>query len=389
MAVLHGYDNKYSSEESLEYVISHQQRPILGKRCPKNQAFYNCRPSCGITCASIYGLKCRTGKACRSGCDCAKGFARLYPDGECVRVGNCPQNNDDRDDHRQRCRGYNEEYTTCGNRCWENCELNLPLCPASCKTGCFCKPGFKRIGGICQDQGLCPERPLNNNTLCTGLNEVFTTNHACNELCVKPLDCSSSQRETRCFCQIGFKRINGVCVDERQCIPFSSTTPTTISTMSTTTPVTTMSTTTPSSTTASSTTPSSTTPSTTTPSTTTTARVCPPDEELMIQAQCREECFLTAQCELQTAESIPRCRCSSGFRRVRGRCVPASRCPCRRNARLHSNNNVCLHDRQCNPNPNTVCGSASAGSYCWCNPGHVLQDGRCVSCSQTFASIEV
>uniref|UniRef100_A0A1B0CYV1 TIL domain-containing protein n=1 Tax=Phlebotomus papatasi TaxID=29031 RepID=A0A1B0CYV1_PHLPP len=114
----------------------------------------------------ILSQKCNSGicpAICRTGCFCKPGYSRK--DGVCIPTDEC----------QPKCSDPNEEYTTCGNSCKEEC--NSQNCPAVCETGCFCKPGYSRKDGTCVPTKQCTPK-------CSDPNEQYLTcGNSCKEQC--------------------------------------------------------------------------------------------------------------------------------------------------------------------------------------------------------------
>ncbi|XP_063696515.1 zonadhesin-like [Culicoides brevitarsis] len=169
--------------------------------CPGVHEFFNyCGSNCSTTCGEDR-MNCP--KICVQGCFCKPGYRRSKFNGECVPEAKC-----------QFCTGANEAYATCGNSCNEKCGDDESLCHRMCLEGCFCLPGYKRSlsDGKCVPEDKCFS--------CTGENEEFTTcGSKCTESCANhQADCKMECR-TGCFCKIGFKRnlTTGKCVSQKEC----------------------------------------------------------------------------------------------------------------------------------------------------------------------------
>ncbi|XP_055698631.1 zonadhesin-like [Phlebotomus papatasi] len=163
------------------------------KECPgQNEVYSECGNHCRDECNSEVCLT-----VCEVGCFCQPGFSRK--DGVCVPTEECPP----------KCDGVNEEYTTCGSSCTEQCGVRI--CPAICQTGCFCKPGHSRIQGVCTPTRDCPA---------CGENEEYTY---CGSGCTDPCEtrgqnCLDACREG-CFCKEDHSRVTpgSPCVPDSQC----------------------------------------------------------------------------------------------------------------------------------------------------------------------------
>ncbi|XP_059622094.1 zonadhesin-like [Phlebotomus argentipes] len=159
-----------------------------------NEAFTKCGSYCREQCPQVDWI---CPDDCTAGCFCAEGFSRV--DGACVPNDQCPPI----------CNDPNEEYTTCGNTCNEQCPIEGVACTEECKTGCFCKAGYSRNNSVCIETSQCPGQ-------CADPNEIYTTcGNSCTEKCyalICPANC-----ETGCYCRPGYSRVQGICVPKKEC----------------------------------------------------------------------------------------------------------------------------------------------------------------------------
>ncbi|XP_055930162.1 zonadhesin-like [Argiope bruennichi] len=174
------------------------------EKCPVNQQYYICIPTCKTTCENYNDSRVRCGADCRSGCFCKLGLVRRG-DGACILPSECPQT----------C-GMNEEYSVCGPACPETCKNfgKSIMCTHQCVKGCFCKRGFIRgPQGTCIQPQLCPVE--------CGENEEYLQ---CGPAC--PLSCETQVRTSvcshdcvrGCFCKPGFVRDPaGKCINPAFC----------------------------------------------------------------------------------------------------------------------------------------------------------------------------
>ncbi|XP_063703792.1 zonadhesin-like [Culicoides brevitarsis] len=179
-----------------------EDKCVIAHTCSKpNEAFTDC----GNRCIEKCGNRVCT-KECQAGCFCIDGYKRNSA-GDCVPEEKCCAN--------PSCNDPNEEYTTCGNNCGESC--NTPdgwMCPAVCKTGCFCRKGYKRhpITGQCIPEKECP-------IVCENPNEEYYCGNKCQEICGDDDRVCTDDCQLGCFCRKGFKRdpVTGQCICEKEC----------------------------------------------------------------------------------------------------------------------------------------------------------------------------
>lgn len=201
------------------------------EECSWPETWYKCLPSCPITCDSIR-TRCRSiAKTCRSGCDCAYGFARKTRRGPCVPIKRCPGrlrglNQGDISltrpylcslptdyEEEDKCPRH-EVQSDCGDRCKESCDRSK-VCATRCTKGCFCKAGYARIRGVCKPRDQCDDEDDSRN--CAANEEYTKCGRSCTEQCVSSGARCSSSCTRGCFCKAGFVRINGKCVDDKVC----------------------------------------------------------------------------------------------------------------------------------------------------------------------------
>ncbi|GAB0100411.1 cysteine-rich venom protein 6-like [Sergentomyia squamirostris] len=163
-------------------------------QCSKNEEYLTCGNNCQDLCNAA-AVQCID--SCVEGCFCKSGYARV--NGICVPRSKC-----------YTC-GSGEEYTNCGNPCFERCDRNVIFCPYACEEGCFCASGFSRIEGQCLPDELCPT---------CGENEEYSDcGNGCLERCganLCPIDIACTKG---CYCKPGYKRLEGSCVPEGKCPP--------------------------------------------------------------------------------------------------------------------------------------------------------------------------
>jgi len=192
-----------------------------------NEVYDDCGTACPETCTNYELI--RSGKVvcpdvCKAGCFCKKGLVRDDATKKCVATTECPTNPKIMSDNV--CTDENEEFKECGTACPETCsnfELirsGKILCPAVCKSGCFCKNGLVRdANGVCVPTSKC----LKDKSECNGEHEVF---NSCGSDC--PKTCDNFDKTTicddvckvGCFCQEPYVRDikTGRCVVTDDCI---------------------------------------------------------------------------------------------------------------------------------------------------------------------------
>lgn len=76
------------------HLLHHHIKPIAVSRCTHPEVWYNCLPSCPITCDNLHKT-CNPidAQRCVQGCDCARGFVRNTPTGPCIPEAECPSRN--------------------------------------------------------------------------------------------------------------------------------------------------------------------------------------------------------------------------------------------------------------------------------------------------------
>lgn len=285
-------------------------RPDPEPKCRRHEEYTDCGRTCDEKC-DARTESCST--RCKTGCFCKKGYVRI--DGDCVKRSECST-----------CDPITEVHKDCGYACSEDCDDRACLTDRrACKSGCFCKPGYRRIHGVCRPESTCPAAPHQ----CTSTNEVFTTGFACKELCTPGATCGTGQQETRCFCKVGFKRINGLCQDERLCPTIPE------------------------------------------------PERCPNanEERSSCSNPCVDECTRSRTCDAATGCTRNLCICIPGFKRISGVCVPQSQCStqCRANESFRAGSSC---DQSCRPN-GVVC-STGQELGCWCDAGFILVGNVCV-----------
>ena len=119
------------------------------------------------------------------------------------------------------CAGVNEIFDSCGTNCETDCANPGPLrCDKSCKSGCFCKPGYIRNNkedGVCIKPEKCSESKCNIDT------EEFKCGvKQCEFICGIGVDefCSRARFMCKdgCFCKQDYVRdVNGKCIPRADC----------------------------------------------------------------------------------------------------------------------------------------------------------------------------
>lgn len=175
---------------------------IKVEQCPCNDqyaVYLNCGTSCSPTCQSRAPEICNT--QCVSGCFCSNGTILDEATNKCVYPDQCG------------CKKSNEIYESCGPSCQDTCvNPNPKKCNKNCRKACSCTKGTIRdeSTGECvqADKCKCPPK------------EIFATN-GCEKTCRNPFvntDCTGIY-ESRCYCRKNFVRNEktGFCVPRQKC----------------------------------------------------------------------------------------------------------------------------------------------------------------------------
>uniref|UniRef100_A0A224YHR8 TIL domain containing protein n=1 Tax=Rhipicephalus zambeziensis TaxID=60191 RepID=A0A224YHR8_9ACAR len=192
-------------------------------QCVRLEECYGCHftanadfSPCSSACPQICGLPTPANctKQCVSGCACAPGFVRTFPNGPCMSLALCIES----------CLGPHQMYTTCSPLCPLTCENPEPRwCPPSCGGyRCVCQPGYVALTYaplVCIPPDECPDR----NVTCPGPNQRYTT---CKPRC--PITCFDNRRRPcttqcggrGCVCSRGYVQLQEdplVCVRRQEC----------------------------------------------------------------------------------------------------------------------------------------------------------------------------
>ncbi|KAG8183312.1 hypothetical protein JTE90_002804 [Oedothorax gibbosus] len=203
-------------------------RPTKPPTCDrrKNEQYYECTPDCKNTCENYNRPDVICTAICKSGCFCRKGYVKRK-DGKCVRPSQCGVTT--KPTKPPTCdRRKNEQYYECTPDCKNTCEnYDNPatICPAICKSGCFCRKGYvKRKDGKCVRPSQCgkttkPTKPPHNT--CGKNEKYYSCVPTCKNTCenyddkhpICPLYCRAG-----CACKEGYvKNRQGKCVKPSQC----------------------------------------------------------------------------------------------------------------------------------------------------------------------------
>ncbi|XP_055677618.1 zonadhesin-like [Lutzomyia longipalpis] len=260
--------------------------------CPAKEV-YKCSTDCDEDCSSN-PYDCWKQK-CSKKCHCVGNYKRI--NGVCQPPANC------------QCPS-NEEYTY-NSKCSEQCNTPPSACAGEKEFfGCFCKSGFKRIDGVCVPDTTCPCQQ----------NEEYVYGNTCAEDCSSgPDDCKDAECYRGCFCQEGYRRINGLCVPDNECS-------------------------------------------------------CPKNEEYTWGSDCLDDCYTPP--EKCLSELIyKRCSCKRGFKRINGKCVPDAFCKCKKNE-VYKAGTDC--EELCSYGGSVDCSQAVCYKGCFCDNGFVRINGKCV-----------
>ncbi|XP_037524472.1 zonadhesin [Rhipicephalus sanguineus] len=179
-----------------------------------NADFSPCSSACPHICGLPTPANCT--KQCVSGCACAPGFVRTFPNGPCISLTLCMQS----------CLGPHQMYTTCSPLCPLTCENPDPRwCPPACGGyRCVCQPGYvalTHVPLVCIPPDQCPDH----NVTCSGPHQRYTT---CKSRC--PVTCFDNRRRPcttqcggqGCVCRKGYVQLQAdplVCVRRQECPP--------------------------------------------------------------------------------------------------------------------------------------------------------------------------
>lgn len=187
------------AQDSSSYIfVSTNPQP---PECPPNERWTPCLANCS-NCEDR-GI-CIVTDCDKGRCDCVRNFVRLYPDGPCEPVSQCPV---------KTC-GENEVWRECGPLC-EWCGT-LRCREIDCSYKCYCKEGYLR-----NDQGKCiPENECPNKLICF-TDETIMPSGPADEYCLhSPTEevNNSTLEEEDCYCIDGYKRnVHGHCIDSIWC----------------------------------------------------------------------------------------------------------------------------------------------------------------------------
>uniref|UniRef100_A0A1B0D8S3 EGF-like domain-containing protein n=1 Tax=Phlebotomus papatasi TaxID=29031 RepID=A0A1B0D8S3_PHLPP len=280
------------------------------RECPVHEVYVTCGNSCYDSCGKSK-LDCFN-EECTAGCYCQKGMKRI--NGVCVPDYLCASS---------KCTGENEVYTKCGNTCNEDCTKTYKDCLSQpCSAGCFCEPNYKRVDGACIPEEECPSPE------CSEYEVYKTCGNTCYDECGKrKSDCVNEKCYAGCYCQDGFKRINGICVPEIKCEYPKCSGPNEIYSKCGTT--------------------------------------------------CNEDCTKTHK-ECLSEYCSPGCYCEPYYKRVDGECVPEEDCPppeCPLHEVYATCGNTCYDE--CGKTKSD-CQGGKCYAGCYCEKGYKRIDGVCV-----------
>ncbi|CAH0674072.1 unnamed protein product [Spodoptera exigua] len=184
-----------------------------------NAMFSECPSPCQASCDNPDTNQPCIRKCLPSGCVCKPGFIRKKKNGECIKQSSCPVDygcNGDKNATESDCA------SACPITCINRFRENNRVCPAVCRNGCKCKPGYILTddGGVCVKPKDCPVPETDG---CDGdPNAVFSDcPSACEPTCENPdsnQPCILMCMPKGCVCKKGFVRRNdGKCVRVEEC----------------------------------------------------------------------------------------------------------------------------------------------------------------------------
>jgi hypothetical protein len=192
--------------------IDNKSKCIPRSECPcrTNEFFNPCGSACPDTCTAR-SQSCT--KQCVPGCFCNDGFVRLsnMSGSPCVPQSECTNT---------LCDDPNAEYTECRSACPRTCDdernptRKVRICPAVCRSGCFCKKNF-----VLGNNGKCVKPEM----CCRAIKGLYNTcGSACQQMCTNTnslsclFPCTSG-----CFCGRNYVRksnaTNSPCILKSKC----------------------------------------------------------------------------------------------------------------------------------------------------------------------------
>uniref|UniRef100_A0A1B0D7N4 Uncharacterized protein n=1 Tax=Phlebotomus papatasi TaxID=29031 RepID=A0A1B0D7N4_PHLPP len=216
--------------------------------CEGTNEEYKVSNDCMETCDGN-PLSC-DGISTEPGCYCASGYRR-DTSGNCVPEYECP------------CADSNAEYKQ-GRPCEDECEPSEDCPTQECYKACYCKDGYRLIGGKCKSITKCS---------CSIPNQRYQVLNPCLDSCAPTTACENEPTYYGCFCDDGFKwdPVNEECVDQSTC-------------------------------------------------------PCPANAEYKFGKPCDYTCETTSDCSTQ--ECYKDCFCKDGYKMVDGTCQELSSCTC-------------------------------------------------------------
>ncbi|RWS21759.1 scavenger receptor cysteine-rich protein-like protein, partial [Leptotrombidium deliense] len=205
-------------------------------KCPKNQQYDKCGPSCPKTCENLNDEDDVCDQSCKIGCRCKDGF--VLNGQQCILPEECPKQKDSEDEQLQTECPKDQVYDDCGSKCPKTCEnvdKEDEVCGQSCKIGCRCNDGFVLNGKDCIDPKKCPRTKISqakeragssvikgNETKCDKNEKYTTCRPSCQTTCAEYKNGIVPECTKECFigcvCEDGFYRnAQNVCTAASEC----------------------------------------------------------------------------------------------------------------------------------------------------------------------------
>jgi len=200
-------------DEDNGYVLNRENgygcvlRESCGQCEDENSTFLECGTACPRTCANPNPQFCTFN--CVSECQCNDGFVLNEDTEECVRLDECPK--------EEQCEDENATFNQCGTACPPTCENPTPgICTKQCVAECQCNKGYV----LDESTGTCVRKDQCGSKTCDDPNAVFMEcGTACPGTCDTPFpEICTDNCVSECQCKPGFVlNDQGICVNLRMC----------------------------------------------------------------------------------------------------------------------------------------------------------------------------
>ncbi|KAM4652645.1 zonadhesin-like [Discoglossus pictus] len=308
---------------------------VAEKSCPKGMDYIACGTACPLTCDNCHDPPKPCTKECNKNrkCFCKEGSVLLSKDSDvCVEKEKCPS----------KCCPKGMDYIACGTACpltCDNCHDPPKPCTNDCNKNrkCFCKEGsvlLSKDSDVCVEKEKCPSK------CCPKGMDYIACGTACPLTCDNchdpPKPCTRECKKNRkCFCKEGsvlLSKDSDVCVEKEKC----------------------------------------------------PSKLCPENMQHYECDPCVPSCNNSDRACNKMCQN-PGCYCKPGLVTHDNKCVDKSQCP------IKEGNDVCpenMQHYQCEPcvpsceNLDPVCTLMCRNPGCYCKPGLVTHDNKCVDKSQ-------